>query len=148
MIPQLKKTKNIVISLIAIICCVAASYAQNDSTYTAEMLEGKDWFIVFNDSEQENCPPQGIHIKNNILTVFAYFDNNRQELKSSYYLSTTLDKTFIPSKIGERTRGKYLIINDSSGLMCAKIIVLTKTEMLLHCYWTNRQLSFTTKRPD
>ena len=138
--------QNIVTCLI-MICCISASYA-NDTGYPAELLEGKDWFIVFNDSERENCPPQGVHIKNNILTAFAYFDNNRQELKSSYYLSTTLDKTFIPSKVGKCTSGKYLIINDSSGLMCAEILKLNETEMVLHCYWTNRQLSFTTKRPE
>lgn len=144
----LSETMKKVIYLLTIIIYCATLSAQNNDTYRAELLEGKDWFIVFNDSERENCPPQGVHIKNNILTAFAYFDNNRQELKSSYYLSTTLDKTFIPSKVGKCTSGKYLIINDSSGLMCAEILKLNETEMVLHCYWTNRQLSFTTKRPE
>lgn len=137
-----------VIYLLTIIIYCATLSAQNNDTYPAELLEGKDWFIIFGESERDRFPAQGIHMANNVLTAFAYFDNNRQELKSSYYLSTTLDKTFIPSKVGKCTSGKYLIINDSSGLMCAEMLKLNETEMVLHCYWTNRQLSFTTIRPE
>lgn len=122
--------------------------AQTSENFSLEMLENRDWFIKFVDADYNKRPVQGIKIENNMLISFAYFDGKRKELKAPYYISNTLDKTFVSSKIGKYRSGKYLIINDPSGLMCAKIMVVTKTEMLLHCYWTNAQLSFTTKRPD
>ena len=122
--------------------------AQSTGGYSIELIENKDWFIIFGESERDRFPAQGIHMANNVLTSFGYINNTRKELKAQYYLSDTPDKTFISSKVGKYTKGKYLIIKDSSGLMCAKIIGLTKVEMVLHCYWTNRQLSFTTKRPN
>ena len=122
--------------------------AQTSEIFSLEMHENRDWFIKFVDADHNKRPAQGIKMENNMLISFAYFDGKRKELKAPYYISNTLDKTFVPSKIGKNKSGKYLIINDPSGFMCAKIIAVTKTEMFLHCYWTNTQLSFTTKRPD
>lgn len=122
--------------------------AQSTYTFPAEKLEGKEWYIKFPDADYKKRPAQGICLVGDTLISFLYSNGVRNGVNASYYLSTTLDKTFVKSKIGKNKSGKYLIINDPSGFMCAKIIAVTKTEMLLHSYWTNTQLSFTTKRPE
>ena len=148
MIPQLKKTmkKNIVISLITIICCVAVSYAQNDDTYTAEMLEGKDWYVKFIDEEQRERDSQGIRLENNQFVSFFYSNNRRKEVVAPYYLSPTQDKTFIPSKIGLYKSGSYIISQDRYGFTCAKILSLTNDTLIIYCDWNRSQLTFTTQR--
>ena len=122
--------------------------AQSTYTFTAEKLEGKEWYIKFPDADYKKRPAQGICLVGDTLISFLYSNGVRNGVNASYYLSTTLDKTFVKPKIGKCKSGQYLIISDSSGVICAQILNLTETDLVLHCLWMNRQLSFTTKRPD
>lgn len=140
-----------IITILLIIQCFIADRelkAQSTDTFPAEKLEGKEWYIKFPDADYRKRPAQGICLVGDTLISFLYSNGVRNGVNASYYLSTTLDKTFVKSKIGKCKSGQYLIISDSSGVICAQILDLTETELVLHCFWMNRQLSFTTKRPD
>ena len=139
--------KNIVISLIAIICCVAASYAQNDSTYTAEMLEGKDWFLLMPTEYPFKRTPQGIRYEATTQISFIYDGTKRMEASVPYYLSTTPDKTFNPSKTGKSTSGKYIIIKYPDGVLCTEILKLTGTELIILNHRNKWQVKFSTTKP-
>lgn len=137
-----------VIYLLTIIIYCATLSAQNNDTYPAELLEGKDWYVKFVDEEYNKRDPQGIRLENNQFISFYYSNNSRREAAVPYYLSPSQDKTFITSKIGLYKSGNYIVTQDQYGFMCAKILNLTDDTLTIYCHWNRQQLTFTTKRPE
>ena len=130
------------------ICCISASYA-NDTGYSAELLEGKDWYITFPSDVYSSIKCQGIKFVNGEQVSFMYVDNKREEVAIPYYLSHTPDIEFHWDKVGKTRKGKYLIILLKTGTVrCSRITELTSTSLVIQTHWNNQQITFTTKRPN
>lgn len=99
-----------VIYLLTIIIYCATLSAQNNDTYPAELLEGKDWYITFPSDVYSSIKCQGIKFVNGEQVSFMYVDNKREEMAIPYYLSHTPDIEFHWDKAGKTRKGKYLII--------------------------------------
>lgn len=130
------------------ICCISASYA-NDTGYSAELLEGKDWYITFPSDVYSSIKCQGIKFVNGEQVSFMYVDNKREEVAIPYYLSHTPDIEFHWDKVGKTRKGKYLIILLKTGTVrCSRITELTSTSLVIQTHWNNQQITFTTKCPN
>ncbi len=88
-----------VIYLLTIIIYCATLSAQNNDTYPAELLEGKDWYITFPSDVYSSIKCQGIKFVNGEQVSFMYVDNKREEVAIPYYLSHTPDIEFIGIKL-------------------------------------------------
>ncbi len=138
-----------VIYLLTIIIYCATLSAQNNDTYPAELLEGKDWYITFPSDVYSSIKCQGIKFVNGEQVSFMYVDNKREELAIPYYLSETPDIEFHWDKVGKTRKGKYLIILLKTGTVrCSRITELTSTSLVLQTHWNNQQITFTTIRPE
>lgn len=138
-----------VIYLLTIIIYCATLSAQNNDTYPAELLEGKDWYITFPSDVYSSIKCQGIKFVNGEQVSFMYVDNKREEMAIPYYLSHTPDIEFHWDKAGKTRKGKYLIILLKTGTVrCSSITELTSTSLVIQTTWNNQQITFTTIRPE
>lgn len=138
-----------VIYLLTIIIYCATLSAQNNDTYRAELLEGKDWYITFPSDVYSSITCQGIKFVNGEQVSFMYVDNKREEVAIPYYLSHTPDIEFHWDKVGKTRKGKYLIILLKTGTVrCSSITELTSTSLVIQTHWNNQQITFTTIRPE
>lgn len=145
----LSETMKKVIYLLTIIIYCATLSAQNNDTYPAELLEGKDWYITFPSDVYSSIKCQGIKFVNGEQVSFMYVDNKREEVAIPYYLSQTPDIEFHWDKVGKTRKGKYLIILlKTDTVRCSSITELTSTSLVIQTTWNNQQITFTTKRPN
>lgn len=123
--------------------------AQNENTFSIDLIEGKDWYITFPSDVYSRIECQGIKFVNGEQISFMYINNKREEVTIPYYLSETPDTEFHWDKVGKTRKGKYLIILLKTGTVrCSSITVVTSTSLVVKTLWNNKQITFSSKRPN
>ena len=123
--------------------------AQTSENFPLEMLENRDWYLSFPAGEYCKIKCQGMRYTKGEQVSFMYIDGVKNEVGLPYYLSETPDSEFKWEKVGKSIKGRYIIFLMKNGkIKCSQIVNLTSSVLVMRSLSDNKQVTFTTKRPD